>query len=95
MSLSNQGDSGFNREDPEVPAIHRQEATAGRQTTGCLLATFVLLLPVLAYFGLLVVLLFDTLFFEDRLFVSLPDDVQAFLIWIYGPVAYLLGPLIS
>lgn len=92
MSPSNQEAPDFDGEVPDIPARHRQGPAAGTQTIGCLLAAFVVVLPALAYLGVLTVLLFDTLFFDDRLFLSLPDDVQAFLIWIYGPVAYLIGP---
>jgi hypothetical protein len=95
MSPSNEEASEFDGEAPVIPAMHRQGPTAGVQTIGCVLAGFFVLLPALAYFGLLAVLIFDTLFFDDRLFFSLPDDVHAFLIWIYAPVAHFIGPYLQ
>ena len=87
--------SEFEGEGPDIPAGHRQGPTAGMQTLGCLLAGLVILLPAVTYFGLLAVLVADTLFFDDRLFFSLPDEVQAFLIWIYAPIAYFIGPYLD
>ncbi|HEV7279447.1 MAG TPA: hypothetical protein VGN57_04470 [Pirellulaceae bacterium] len=95
MSQPNEDAPGVDGDRLDIAAIHRQGPAVGTQTIGCLLAGFILLLPALAYFGLLAVLVVDTLSFDDQLFFSLPDDVQSFLIWIYSPIVYFIGPYLQ